>query len=124
MNLDRSLLADWAGKAAFLLRLVHERLFERLDDGRQVKAARAILGLTASELAKASGLSKNSVLRVEGMKRLRRYQYDRNSSAAKIERVIGEHGIHCEMQDGYPSRPRQHSCRLHLDDRGAQRSAG
>lgn len=30
MNLDRSTLADWVGKAAFLLRPVHERLFERL----------------------------------------------------------------------------------------------
>lgn len=28
--LDRSTLADWVGKAAFLLRPVHERLFERL----------------------------------------------------------------------------------------------
>ncbi|WP_425515397.1 IS66 family transposase [Mesorhizobium silamurunense] len=30
INLDRSTLADWVGKAAFLLRPVHERLFERL----------------------------------------------------------------------------------------------
>ena len=30
VNLDRSTLADWVGKAAFLLRQVHERLFERL----------------------------------------------------------------------------------------------
>ncbi|MFM9860274.1 IS66 family transposase [Pseudoxanthobacter sp. M-2] len=30
VNLDRSTLADWVGKAAFLLRPVHERLFERL----------------------------------------------------------------------------------------------
>jgi transposase len=30
LNLDRSTLADWVGKAAFLLRPVHERLFERL----------------------------------------------------------------------------------------------
>ena len=30
VNLDRSPLADWVGKAAFLLRPVHERLFERL----------------------------------------------------------------------------------------------
>ena len=30
VNLDRSTLADWAGKAAFLLRPVHARLFERL----------------------------------------------------------------------------------------------
>lgn len=30
VNLDRSTLADWVGKAAFLLRPVYERLFERL----------------------------------------------------------------------------------------------
>jgi len=30
VTLDRSTLADWVGKAAFLLRPVHERLFERL----------------------------------------------------------------------------------------------
>jgi transposase len=30
VNLDCSTLADWVGKAAFLLRPVHERLFERL----------------------------------------------------------------------------------------------
>ena len=30
INLDRSTLADWVGKAAFLLRPIHERLFERL----------------------------------------------------------------------------------------------
>lgn len=30
VNLDRSTLADWVGKAAFLLRPVHERLFEPL----------------------------------------------------------------------------------------------
>ena len=30
INLDRSTLADWAGRAAFLLRPVHERLLERL----------------------------------------------------------------------------------------------
>jgi len=30
VNLDRSTLADWIGKAAFLLRPIHERLFERL----------------------------------------------------------------------------------------------
>ena len=31
VNLDRSTLADWVGKAAFLLRPVHARLFERLE---------------------------------------------------------------------------------------------
>lgn len=30
INLDRSTLADWVGKTAFLLRPIHERLFERL----------------------------------------------------------------------------------------------
>ena len=30
INLDRSTLADWVGKAAFLLRPVHERLFKKL----------------------------------------------------------------------------------------------
>ncbi|MDP3314501.1 MAG: IS66 family transposase, partial [Devosia sp.] len=30
VNLDRSTLADWVGKAAFLLRPIHERLFELL----------------------------------------------------------------------------------------------
>lgn len=30
VNLDRSTLADWVGNAAFLLKPIHERLFERL----------------------------------------------------------------------------------------------
>lgn len=30
VNLDRPALAEWVGKAAFLLRPVHARLFERL----------------------------------------------------------------------------------------------
>jgi transposase len=38
INLDRSTLADWVGKAAFLLRPVHERLFERLKQSDRLFA--------------------------------------------------------------------------------------
>jgi hypothetical protein len=38
INLDRSTLADWVGKAAFLLRPVHERLFERLKASDRLSA--------------------------------------------------------------------------------------
>ena len=38
MNLDRSTLADWVGKAAFLLRPVHERLFERMKASNKLFA--------------------------------------------------------------------------------------
>lgn len=36
VSLDRSTLADWAGRAAFLLRPVHERLLETLVHGQAV----------------------------------------------------------------------------------------
>ncbi|QEN86404.1 IS66 family transposase [Labrys sp. KNU-23] len=38
VNLDRSTLADWVGKAAFLLRPIHERLFERLKASNKLFA--------------------------------------------------------------------------------------
>jgi len=38
VNLDRSTLADWVGKAAFLLRPVHERLFEQLKTSSKLFA--------------------------------------------------------------------------------------
>jgi transposase len=38
VNLDRSTLADWVGRAAFLLRPVHERLLERLKTSAKLFA--------------------------------------------------------------------------------------
>jgi len=38
INLDRSTLADWVGRAAFLLRPVHERLFETLKTSAKLFA--------------------------------------------------------------------------------------
>jgi transposase len=38
INLDRSTLADWVGRAAFLLRPVHERLFEKLKTSTKLFA--------------------------------------------------------------------------------------
>ena len=38
VNLDRSTLADWVGKAAFLLKPIHERLFERLKASNKLFA--------------------------------------------------------------------------------------
>jgi transposase len=37
IDLDRSTLADWAGRAAFLLRPVHERLLAGLNARRQTR---------------------------------------------------------------------------------------
>ena len=39
-------------------------------DGRQFKAARAVLGMTVREMAQVSGLNRNTVLRVEAQKTL------------------------------------------------------
>ncbi|KAB0676006.1 hypothetical protein [Aureimonas leprariae] len=75
----------------------------RIDDGRQVKAARAILGMTVQALADAAGLHKNSVLVVEAKKRIRRHRFDTNSGVARIERVVQERGVSCDMVDGQPT---------------------
>ncbi|GGE24804.1 hypothetical protein GCM10011390_50280 [Aureimonas endophytica] len=74
----------------------------RIDDGRQVKAARAILGITARDLAREAGLCKNSVLAIEARTRIRRRMFDRNSGVARVEQAIERLGVFCEMQDGRP----------------------
>ena len=56
--LDRSTLADWVGKAAFLLKPVHERLFERLKASEKLFADET----TAPVLDPGRGLTKTGQL--------------------------------------------------------------
>lgn len=77
----------------------------RIDDGRQIKAARAILGMTAQELADAAGLSKTTVILLEGKKRIRRGGYLERPGygVGRIEAAIEGLGVVCDMVEGQPS---------------------
>lgn len=61
-------------------------------DGRQLRAARAILGLTVVETAEIAGLHRNSVLRAEGQKKLPRQAH----AANLISKAFEERGIVCD----------------------------
>ncbi|GGD93414.1 hypothetical protein GCM10011390_10240 [Aureimonas endophytica] len=75
----------------------------RIDDGRQIRAARAILGMTVQELADAAGLHKNSVLTVEAKKRIRRAPHTGGGhSVSLIEKAIEARGVICDLIDGQP----------------------
>jgi transposase len=58
VNLDRSTMADWVGKAAFLLRPVHARLFERLKASNKLFADE----ITAPVLDPGRGRTKTGQL--------------------------------------------------------------
>ena len=63
-------------------------------DGRQLKAARIILGFTMSEMAEASGLHKNSIYRVEKHHNLPVTAY----AADKITQALKDRGIKFTIQ--------------------------
>ena len=58
-------------------------------DGRQIKAARIILGLTIRQMADLTGLNRNSVLRVEAFRTLPRSAF----AADKIIEALETKGI-------------------------------
>jgi len=75
----------------------------RIIDGRQAKAARAILGMTVREMAAAAGIDRASVLRVEHMKGLRlEYGGSGGYGVDCLKQAIEERGIICDVIDGEP----------------------
>ena len=67
-----------------------------VTDGRQLKAARVILGMTINQLAEAAGLHKNSVMRVENYGTLPRSAH----AAGRMQKALEEMGIVFEVKDG------------------------
>ncbi len=67
-----------------------------VTDGRQLKAARVVAGLTVREIAEAAGLNRNSVLRVEASETLPYFAY----AADKLAVVLQERGIIFTVVDG------------------------
>ena len=68
-------------------------------DGRQVRAARAILGMTLDEIAGKAGLNRNSVHRLEHVGALPEYSYAGSKLAAAVESL----GVAFTVQDGNPA---------------------
>lgn len=62
---------------------------KKVVDGRQLRAGRAILGLTIREMANLAGLHRNSVSRVESLNNLPVSAY----AADKISRALTSQGI-------------------------------
>ncbi len=67
-----------------------------VTDARQLKAGRIILGMTIDDMAKASGLNRNSVLRVESFKTLP-YHLD---SARRIQIALEAQGVVFSIREG------------------------
>jgi len=68
-------------------------------DGRQVRAARAILGMTLEEIARLAGLNRNSVHRLEHIGALPEFSYAGSRLTAAMEPL----GIAFSVQDGNPA---------------------
>lgn len=67
-----------------------------LVDGRQVKAARAILGLSQASVAELTGVNRNTVYRIEGLEAPPRYC----RAGDKIAGAMGPLGIVFDGEDG------------------------
>lgn len=67
-----------------------------VTDGRQLKAGRVILGMTINDMAKAAGINRNSVLRVEARHILSYHDY----AAFRIQVVLEVLGVSFTVQDG------------------------
>jgi transcriptional regulator with XRE-family HTH domain len=63
-------------------------------DGRQIKAARAILGLSQDALARACGVHRNTVTAIE------RSSENDWPSTARITEALNERGVTFDVQDG------------------------
>lgn len=58
-------------------------------DGRQLRAGRMILGLTMQQMGEAADINRNSVLRVEGKKRLPRHCW----AGERISEFLEQEGV-------------------------------
>lgn len=67
-----------------------------VTDGRQLKAARVIAGLTIDGMAAAAGLNRNSIMRVEKQTNLPRFAY----AADRMKEALEAHGIMFEAENG------------------------
>ncbi len=59
-----------------------------VTDGRQLKAARIIAGLTIREMADLAGLNRNSVMRVEALKSLPYYSWTADKLATALQETF------------------------------------
>ena len=72
---------------------------QRVVDGRQLRAVRAILGISMQEMADMAQVHKNTVYALEGQGRLKRRAFaaDRIASAAE------GYGVRCLVVGGMPT---------------------
>jgi DNA-binding XRE family transcriptional regulator len=74
-------------------------LTSRPDHGRQIAAARAVLGLSMEDVAKAAGCCKQSVCNIENRGKLPRYN---TRAAHDITELLERRGVTFETRtDGY-----------------------
>jgi len=69
-----------------------------LTDGRQLKAARVLAGLTIREMAELIGMNRNSVMRIESFNALPLHTH----AGDRIVEALQEQGIEFVIQDGKP----------------------
>lgn len=74
----------------------------RIIDGRQVRAARIILGMTVRQMAEAAGIDRKSVLRVEHMKGIRIGWDEGGLGVRSLSAAIEARGVLCDVIDGEP----------------------
>lgn len=67
-------------------------------DSRQIRAVRAALGMSLSEMAEAAKINRNSVRAAESCADIKRHRL----AATAIAMVGLNRGIFCEMEDGAP----------------------
>jgi len=67
-----------------------------LTDGRQLRAARVIAGLTVREMADLIGMNRNSVMRIEAFRALPFHTH----AGDKIVETLQERGIEFVIQNG------------------------
>lgn len=69
-----------------------------LTDGRQLKAARIIVGLTIREIADLIGMNRNSIMRAESFESLPFHTF----AGDRISEALQDIGIEFVVQDGKP----------------------
>ncbi|WP_188913509.1 helix-turn-helix transcriptional regulator [Aureimonas endophytica] len=70
----------------------------RITDGRQVRAVRAMLGMTQAELGQAAGVHRMSINNAEKRQRLP----PRSWAAEQVAKYGAENGIVADVVDGVP----------------------
>lgn len=68
-----------------------------VTDARQLKAGRIIVGMTIDDMAKACGLNRNSVLRVESYETLPHHL----DSVRRIQIALEAQGVVFSIREGY-----------------------